>query len=83
MAQVRNVGAHRVSGEKPDNQAKRACADGECNLLLCHGNRKPLSRISDFIPGGGHLLWQTKHRHRPLRSHAPRLTALAKEAAAF
>src|SRR5215472_11228702 len=63
VAQVRNVGSYRVTGEKPDNYAKRSCADGERNLLLCHGNRKPLSPIPDFISRRRALLWQTRQPH--------------------
>src|SRR5262249_54268705 len=81
VAQVRNVGSYRVTGEKPDNYAKRSCADGERNLLLCHGNRKPLSPIPDFIPRGGHYCGK-RGTGTPC-SRAPRLTAPAKAAAAF
>src|SRR5215472_798681 len=81
VAQVRNVGSYRVTGEKPDNYAKRSCADGERNLLLCHGNRKPLSPIPDFIPRGGHYCGK-RGTGTPC-SRAPRLTAPTKAAAAF
>jgi hypothetical protein len=36
---VGNVGAYRVTGEEPDNQAETGCTNGECNLLVCHGDR--------------------------------------------
>jgi hypothetical protein len=55
---ARNVGAHRVTGEKPDNQAETGCAEGKRDLLVCHGDprslrgfderRLPLTQISSL-----------------------------------
>ena len=46
-AAMRNVGAHRVAGEKPDNQAETGCAKGKCNLLVYHGDRRSLSGLEE------------------------------------
>jgi hypothetical protein len=57
-AAARNVGAHSVTGEKPDNQAETGCPEGKRHLLVLHGDprslrgfdqkRLPLTQISSL-----------------------------------
>lgn len=54
VPKVGNVGAQRVTGEKPDNQAERSCADRECDFLVCHRGRRPLSPIRHLVSSQGH-----------------------------
>ena len=50
VPKIRNEGAYRVTGEKPDNQAEAGCAKGERNLLVCHGNREVLYALEIPLP---------------------------------
>jgi hypothetical protein len=37
-AMVRNVGAYRLTGEKPDKQAETRCTKGKRDILVCRGD---------------------------------------------
>jgi len=49
-ANVRDIGAYCVSGEKTDNQAEAKPAYGKCNFLIGHNDRATQSRVLTSRP---------------------------------
>jgi hypothetical protein len=45
VPKVRNVGAYRVAGEKPNNQAETSCTDCERDLLVRHDKPEVFNRL--------------------------------------
>ena len=40
---VRDISAYRITGQKTDDQAEANGTNGECHLLICHGDRRRFS----------------------------------------
>src|ERR1700757_2077006 len=49
VPKVRNVGAYRVTGEKPDDQAETGCTDSERDLLVRHDKPEVFYWLGDTI----------------------------------